>query len=221
MFVLLIVSNSKVKSQGFEGQITYRFDIIGGNVDLPDTSINLLNDTPKGLTVYTIKNNNFKSVMSNLSDDTLYKTINLYNPKTKDIYYYTNEENGICMIANAKEKADKYKFTISRDINDTIFVMGEKCSLVSINYEKDTIELYYSEKYNVDTSVLIDDKYEILNYIYVCGAIPLKIKLKSSTMFYSIEYTAIKVDKKLIDDKIFVLPKDRQIVTFPIKVPNE
>ncbi len=224
ILITLIVSiisgfSNKVNSQGFEGTIIYQTSFENANPEkVSEQQFNLMINNFAFSGILYVKQNKYKFVATDESNKS--QTIMLYDPESKNNYTYLGNQNKMCFVGKANVQ-NQQPIIISKDINDTIFVLGKICSSITMSDEANNeVIIYYAEDYTFDVKFLKDDAFGFLAYFYECGAVPLKIITKASNSPINMIYTAKEVSEETLNDKIFKLPKFKEIMEFPIQLKN-
>ena len=205
-YLIFILLPGMVAAQSFEGVVTYTIDV--------ETSPQA---AQMGITKAALIN---KMKEQNLWSDTetvtykggLYRTELLSPKRTWTIYrsdsnkiYHLQDSLNECMVISVSGVGKGHV----KQVDTTIKILGHQCKLVSISWGDTLIEYAYSpdgawrlspQLYKND---VFDGWYEYLN---VAGTVPLQIKRVMNDIG-TIIYTAVRIDKKQIDSKVFALPR--------------
>ncbi len=120
--------------------------------------------------------------------------IDLYDTNSKKNYGYPADQNEWCMWS----KADKYKninWKINIDRDDTLLILGTKCSSITIdggNNLKNKLYFRNIDKVNIDSMIISSTN--IYSYISESGCVPMRIIMYNYITKYIIVWTAIEVE---------------------------
>ena len=221
--LLFRLSNS-VNAQGFEGKIVYQKAIENANPEkITEKEFKAYFVNPLATSVLYIRQNQYK-LATHYGNKKKLHTIDYYNPNSRCAIRFMNWENKIYQEYNIEEYFQR-SMPVTENINDTINVLGHKCHSITITTSIKpfrTTTVYFSRDYKLDTKYLKNDSYRFLKYIYECGALPLKIIKSGKDVFYNEVFTAVKVSKESLKDKIFKQPKlKRYLKITSLEIMNE
>lgn len=206
-FIFLNLDNSF--GQVFEGKIVYKTTIENAHPERISNEIfnQMFHGETDSISIFYIENDKYKFVEIN-SKTKKAKIICQYDPEKKRIYQSIGSNDSDLSHVDLKDLSlEKPKVSINN--SDTIYILGKKCkSLIIINSKTQlkTI-IYYSDDYRVDTKSLENNSYFFSEYIYLSGALPLKMVITGDDAIFKVVYTAKEIIKEKLGDKVFMISK--------------
>lgn len=205
-FCLLIFSCQN--QENFEGVINYKITYTSYDSTL---SINDLKQNYGKSAKFYSKNGNTKWVLS----DSYYQSVTYL--RNKNIIYYLTDSDTI-QYEEAKDNYEKINEAIILEEKEN--VLGHKCNILRIKsriteegYEdiNRVRSFYFSPKFKLNPSWFLDYNVNNMNAIYSkMGSFPLKIV--DEFEFFKIEYEAMEIKSKKLNDEAFIIDKDMPLI---------
>lgn len=208
--LLILLNSSRLIAQPFEGKIIYKSTIENAMTDKLSNELfnQMFNEPTDSIAILYLRNEQYKLVQIDLKTKKP-KTTLQYDPIKRRIYsgYGTRDSETFYFDLNESLLA---KPQVLQNENDTIYVLGKKCKSITITINGDPMSkniIYYSDDYKVDTKSFSSNTYGFSQYIYLTGALPLKIIMTGNGAPHKVVYTAKEIIPEKLDDKIFKTPK--------------
>jgi len=204
-------------AQGFEGKIIYLTSI--ENANPPKTSNEQFNqmfsDDIDTIAILYLSQNRYKLVTLDAKTNSP-KTVTQYDPDLRKNYSYIAGDNSMCMVSDVNFNSMPSP-KISKDINDTLTILGKKCSSLVIDYGIiSKTKIYYSIDYKVDIQSIENDAFGFLQYIYESKSLPLKIIVSGNGAIQNQIFTVKEVREEKLDKDTFKIPKFKKIIKSPL-----
>ena len=214
LIVLFGISNC-VFSQEFEGKIIYRTSVENANPErISDEQFTMMFQDIDTIAILYLNQNKYKLETLDFETNKC-KTINQYDPITRRILGYIAGDNYLCWYSETSNIAS-FAPTIYKDDHDTITLLGHKCSSVTLDYGNTSkVKIYYSEDYKVDRKSIENDNFGFLDYIYECGALPMKIVTTGNGAIHNLVFTAKIISKEKLEENTFKIPKFKEMKKSP------
>lgn len=203
VFVLLMLASIRLSAQKyFEGEIEYAAKVVfQDSVASPET-LNHFNHT-----LY-FKDNRYKKVYKDGRSE-------YYYPDKGVLYYYPSIPREYDTIKGITTRSGYDEYEVKRT-NEKEYILSIPCQAINFQTKEETDPLlkvlntsityfFNKEYYRVNPDLFLDHKSDFLNkYFKEAGVLPLKVII--DTYMMKIEYLAVRVKKRKLKDKDFVLP---------------
>jgi hypothetical protein len=206
--LLILLKFNSLTGQIFEGKIIYRSTIENAMPDKlsKDLFNQMFNEPGDSIAILYLRNEQYKFVQIDLKTQKP-KTTLQYDPIKRRIYSGSGTSDSETFYYDLNDSLIEKPNVIQND-NDTIYVLGKKCKSITISDDPMSKNIiYYSDDYKVDTKSFASNTYGFSQYIYLTGALPLKIIMTGNGAPQKVVYTAKEIVKVKLDDKIFKAPK--------------
>ncbi|GEM_PF-4891717 len=205
------ISESKSQSQVFEGIVVYNTTVVPSeNNDIPAEQFKIMFKNMSNVSNLYLKGNNYKLVGIDPKTNKPGE-VALGSSETGMVFNFTSGQNDVGVVKDLK-KMNLPEPVITRNNDEPLTIMGKKCYSVTIEYENiSKTTIYFSDDYKIDTETYKNNPIGFFDYLYRTGAIPLKIYSTEGDSVYTIVYTAVDINEKSIDDKVFELPGFKRV----------
>lgn len=202
LVLVLITSFLFCQEKEFEGIISYKLVVKNPMPELMSDSlwtarVGKITSNHK----YYYKGSNYKNVI----DD---KELQVYKPKSNEIYNYTIEKDTIfANILSAEKSIDSLKSIEKSD--KTELILGYECHKLIFKSELAETTYYYYRELNIPAVNYINHHYgNWYEYLKETNSLPLKIIVRNK--FLHMEMTAINLETKELSVDEFKLPKTKK-----------
>ena len=196
---MLIVNLSFCQEKEFEGIINYKLVVKNPTPELISDSLWTARvGKTTSIHKYYYKGSNYKNIIDG-------KELQIYKPKTNEIYNYRIEKDTIFSnVLNTSKSIDSIK-SMDR-IDETENILGYECRKLVFKTKLSETTYYYSSKLNIPAENYINHHYgNWYEYLKETNALPLKIVIKNR--FLHMVITAIDIEQKKINLNEFKLPR--------------
>jgi hypothetical protein len=200
--LILIANFLFCQEKEFEGIIDYKLVVKNPMPELMSDSLWIAR---VGKTIsnhkYYYKGSNYKNVIDK-------KQLQIYKPKSNQIYNYTIEKDTVFTnILNANKSIDSLRSIEKSD--KTELILGYECQELIIKTKLTETTYYYSRELNIPSVNYINHHYgNWYEYLKETNSLPLKIIVKNKFLF--MEMTAINLESKELNIDEFKLPKTKK-----------
>ena len=203
ILVFVLITNLLFcQKKEFEGIINYKLVVKN---PMPELMSDSLWTARVGKTTsnhkYYYKGSNYKNVIDK-------KKLQIYKPKSNEIYNYTIEKDTVFTnILNASKSIDSLKSIEKSDEIETI--LGYKCQKLIFKSKLAETTYYYSSELNIPAVNYINHHYgNWYEYLKETNSLPLKIIVRNKFLY--MEMTAINLELKNLSIDEFKLPKTKK-----------
>jgi len=199
LVLILITGFSFCQEKEFEGVIDYKLVVKN---PMPELMSDSLWTARVGKTTsnhkYYYKGSNYKNVIDK-------KELQIYKPKSNEIYNYTIEKDTVFTnILNASKSIDSLKSIDRSDKKELI--LGYECQKIIFKSKLAETTYYYSNELNIPAKNYINHHYgNWYEYLKETNSLPLKIIVRNKFLY--MEMTAIDLELKELSIDEFELPK--------------
>ncbi|WP_438422228.1 hypothetical protein [Aquimarina macrocephali] len=194
-FLLLLLVNTFVFGQNFEGKITYQNSYESKTPNLTNEQLNLLMGT---IQEYVIKNANYKTS---------------FNGKMNQFQIYRSEENKLYnKFSNANilywsdGSVEGEKIVEVKKVKNKEMILGINCDELTMRTSRGIYIYYYNSKYAIDPNNFKDHIFGNW-YAYVKESKSIPLKMVMDTPEFKSTSIAIKIEELEVKKEIFDLPK--------------
>lgn len=201
--IVLLLVPGMIKAQDFEGIVTYDITIqfSEGEIDSALTAIEY--EVVMTATEY-FRGNHHKSITRDVNLD--FEMVSQFDPKTNVIYGYSmaKPSHGYKYVP---KPAKEFTVTAVADL----YILGKLCRGLRFQSETADVTYWYSDSYVLDRSRYQNKLDSFFSeFINRTGCLPLKQAYLVSPGQYNVA-TATRVKEKQLSDKIFKLPKFKEL----------
>jgi len=194
-------------SQTFEGKIVYKISIESANPkSISQDNIEMMFNGLDTVAVLFLRESYYKFITLD-SRTNLPRRVNQYDPISNRHCSYSLSVND-----STPEMIVNENFIIPIEVieskSDDIIVLEKKCTSITINYGFSKAQIYFSSDFKLDTNKFRKDAPGFIQYINVCGALPLKIILSGNGAVHNLIFTAKEIIEVKLDSTIFKMPNE-------------